>query len=329
MQLICLPTRHFSKGGPALAKPFLTYEQQIRKLKEEKLLLIPEPDRAREILKNIGYFSLIGGYKTPFLNPMTRVYKNNTSFEDIYSLYLFDLSLRELTFKYLCQIECKIRQLISYHFCSLHGELQTAYLNPDNYNKSPKKASAITRLIQILDFQANHNTEHKYVVHQRTIYRNVPLWVLVNTLTYGQISKFYSLLPSKLQSSISKEFPCLNEKDLECCLKILTLFRNVCAHNERLYSFRTQIDFPDSMLHFKLKIPRKGKQFLCGKRDLFGLVIAFRYLLPSKDFLRFKRSLCCIIKRSTSSNLQLRETALLQMMGFPENWKSISRYHLQ
>lgn len=30
-------------------------------------------------------------------------------------------------------------------------------------------------------------------------------------------------------------------------LKILTLFRNVCAHNERLYSFRIQIDFPDTV----------------------------------------------------------------------------------
>ena len=31
-------------------------------------------------------------------------------------------------------------------------------------------------------------------------------WVLVNTLTYGQISKFYAVLPFQMQSAISKEF---------------------------------------------------------------------------------------------------------------------------
>ena len=92
-----------------MPKPFLTYDQLLDKLQDEKKLLIHDREVAKEILKNIGYFSLIGGYKTPFIDPMTRIYKSNTSFEDIYSLYQFDTSLRELVFKYLCEIECKIR----------------------------------------------------------------------------------------------------------------------------------------------------------------------------------------------------------------------------
>ena len=271
---------------------------------------------------------MIGGYKTPFINPMTRIYQNNTSFEDIYALYQFDLSLRELVFKYLCEIECKIRQLVSYHFCSLHGEQQTAYLTPGNYNHTKKNAADITRLIQILSYQANKNTEHNYVVHQRKVYHNVPLWVLTNTLTYGQISRFYALLPFQLQSGISKDFPGVNEKNLERYLKILTLFRNVCAHNERLYSFRTQIDFPDTMLHQKLNIPKKGNQYLSGKRDLFGLVIAFRYLLPKQDFLEFKRTLIGIIIKYIKNSGQISESSLLDIMGFPANWKDITRYRI-
>lgn len=96
-----------------MAKPFLTYDQQIEKLINEKKLRIVNRDKTKEILKDIGYFSVIGGYKTPFINPMTRIYKDNTSMEDIYSLYQFDQNLRELVFKYLCQIEQKLRQLIS------------------------------------------------------------------------------------------------------------------------------------------------------------------------------------------------------------------------
>ena len=50
-----------------LTKPFLTYE---------KKLIITDRVKALQILKDIGYFSLIGGYKTPFINPMTRIYQN-------------------------------------------------------------------------------------------------------------------------------------------------------------------------------------------------------------------------------------------------------------
>lgn len=259
---------------------------------------------------------------------MTRIYQNNASFEDVLALYQFDLSLRELVFKYLCQVECKIRQLVSYAFCSKHGEQQSAYLNPNNYNNNRKNASDIAYLIQLLDYHANRSKEHKYVLHQRNVYHNVPLWVLVNTLTYGQISKFYALLPFQMQSDISKEFPNMNEKELEQYLKILTLFRNVCAHNERLYSFRIQIDFPDTVLHNKLGIAKKGNQYLLGKRDLFGLVIAFRYLLPKENFLEFKPSLIRVINKYTKSSSQISENTLLAMMGFPANWKDITRYRL-
>ncbi len=311
-----------------MSKPFLTYDQQLDKLLYEKKLLINDRTAAKELLRSIGYFSLIGGYKAPFINPMTRIYQNNASFEDIYALYQFDLLLRELVFKYLCIIECKIRQLISYHFCNLHGEQQAAYLSSENFNLTKRNAADISRLIKILSYQANKNPHHNYVVHQRQLYHNVPLWVLINTLSYGQLSMFYTLLPFKLQSNISKNFLGINERHLECYLKILTLFRNVCAHNERLYSFRIHIDFPDTSLHKKLKIPKMHGHYKYGKRDLFGLVIAFRYLLSNNDFLEFKRSLNKLMKKHIESSTQITENSLLKMMGFPNNWKNITRFSI-
>ena len=53
-----------------MAKPFLTYDQQLDKLINGKKLCITDCEKAKEILRDIGYFSLIGGYKTPFINPI-------------------------------------------------------------------------------------------------------------------------------------------------------------------------------------------------------------------------------------------------------------------
>jgi hypothetical protein len=88
-----------------MLKPYLDINQQIQNLTQNKGLTVSDTAFARQKLTNIGYFSLIGGYKTPFINPMTRMYNTGTDFADIYALYLFDKSLRRLTFAYHNDIE--------------------------------------------------------------------------------------------------------------------------------------------------------------------------------------------------------------------------------
>ncbi len=311
-----------------MTKPFLTYQQQLHKLIIDKQLIIKNLDFARQKLCDIGYFSLIDGYKNPFLNPMTRIYLPNTTFEDIFALYHFDNLLRELIFRYLCSIEKKMRSLISYAFCARHGELQQEYLSPSNYNYTPKNRQGIHTLIRILERLANSNTDYEYLVYQRKVYNNVPFWILVNALTFGQLSKIYSFLPFQIQSSISRNFIHVNEKALEQYLRSFVLYRNVCAHNERLFSHKIYSDIPDTPLHIKLKIPQSGAQFLMGKRDLFSIVIAFRYLLSKSDFEIFKRELSKLIDKYLKSSSRICEQQLLHLMGFPLNWKDISKYKL-
>ena len=131
-----------------MIKPYLTYDQQIQKLVDNKELIITDKEYARRKLIEIGYFSLIGGYKNLFINPMTRKYENDTTFEDVVALYEFDESLRQLTFSYLIKIEQKLRQLIAYSFCAQYGEQQIHYLTRDNYNLNPRLTGEIDRLIE-------------------------------------------------------------------------------------------------------------------------------------------------------------------------------------
>ena len=47
-------------------KTFLTYQQQLQILEHDKQLAIPNPDYAKQMLEEISYYSLIGGYKSLF-----------------------------------------------------------------------------------------------------------------------------------------------------------------------------------------------------------------------------------------------------------------------
>lgn len=309
-----------------MIKPFLTYQQQIQKLMEEKHLIVNDVKFAMEKLHELGYFTLIGGYKAPFRDPMTRVYIENTTFEDIYALYQFDNQLRELFFQYLCQIEKRMHSLISYAFCEQYGELQNAYLNPENYNYSIRNQNGVNKLISIMERLANRNINYEYLVYQRRLYHNVPLWVLINTLTFGQLSKMYSFLPFHIQSKISRQFTRVNERELEQYLKVLVLYRNICAHNERLFSHKVYSEIPNTILHQKLGIAQNGTQYVYGKKDLFSVVIAFRYLLPKEQFINFKHVLTKQIEKYLSQSQRISESKLLELMGFPQNWKMITRY---
>lgn len=114
-------------------------------------------------------------------------------------------------------------------------------------------------------------------------------------VTLGTLSKFYSFMTDDLKAKVSKNFDSVNERQLEQYLSVITKFRNVCAHNERLFSYQVKNDIPDTVLHKKLGIPQNGTQYICGKRDLFAVVISFRYLLTNDDFKKFKQQLSSIL----------------------------------
>lgn len=311
-----------------MPKVYLTVSQQIQLLQNNKGLILSDISFAEKALTEIGYFSLISGYKSLFRDPSTNSYRTGTTFEDIYTLYEFDDALQDLTLRYLKKVERKIRQLISDSFCSLYGEQQSSYLSSSNYNCVPRNQRKIQELINRLDFHANRNIKKEYLIHYRSM-GNVPLWVTAKALTFGELSTFYSVASFQQQSYISRHYENVSERKLERYLSVITLFRNICAHNERLYCHKvSQFEFPDTPLHTKLNLPKNGNHFLSGKNDYCGLLIALRYLLPRKDFLAYKRELSQLIKTCCRKSPHIKKDDLLASMGLPANWETITRYRL-
>ena len=76
----------------------------------------------------------------------------------------------------------------------------------------------------------------------------------------------------------------------------------------------------------KLNIPKNGSKYLYGKNDLFSVVIVFRYLLPKTDFLQFKKQILHILTQYKKHNSKLKLNDLFKYMGFPSNWKEITKF---
>lgn len=136
----------------------------------------------------------------------------------------------------------------------------------------------------------------------------------------------YMLLPQDIQIKVSRNYQCINESQMISILTVLVKFRNVCAHGERLFTYRTADSIPDLPIHIKLKISKKGIQYINGKNDLFAVVIALKYILSDYWYKTFIKELKALIDRYLKKHDSISEQELYEKMGFPENWKKITRY---
>lgn len=128
------------------------------------------------------------------------------------------------------------------------------------------------------------------IIHYLDDYNYIPLWVLVRILSFGKISKFYSLMQEKEQNTISRKYN-LRMQDFKIILHNLTIIRNICAHDEKLYDIRLKNRISSNAYHSKLKIEKVEGNFLCATRDLFSVIIILKLLLSKDDFISFYKQI--------------------------------------
>lgn len=305
-------------------KPFLSYQEQINKLKNEKLLQIPDEPRAIALLKKHSYFALVSGYKKPFKRK-DGTYQLHTTLDDIYALYSFDNALRNVIFSKILIVEKHIKSVLSYSFCEKYGSSQQAYLNPASYNHTPENQAGISKLVSKLKGIASDPKDYHYIQHQKDVYHNIPLWVMVKALPMGSISKMYSYLPPQIQSQISKEFACVNEEELSRMLDLLSRVRNVCAHNERLFDYRYRRGaIKDCPLHETLCLPKKANSYQIGKSDLFAVMISLKYLLDEEEISELTAEIRRLLDALYNATKRINADQMRKYMGFPKNWEEIA-----
>lgn len=296
---------------------FMDYNAQIQHLKN-KNLIIEDDNLAIYILSKIGYYGLINEYKDVFKDTTTNRYIPDTTFDDIYQMYLFDAALREVFLKYILIVEKNIKSSISYHFSNLYGNNMTDYQNSANYDYG-KHQNQVCILFKKLNQKIYGKNASPQVKHHLSLYHDVPLWVLTTDLTLGEIATMYRYLKGHCKTLVCNDFHQIGRAELGKMLVMLTKTRNICAHGNRLFNVRHGNAIMDCNAHKKLRIPKTGALYNYGKSDLFATVISLKYLLDLADFQMFYYDLKKIIQKYNPSSNTLKR------MGFPTNWMSILR----
>lgn len=311
---------------------YLNIDEQIELLKSKKLNFRDEKN-ARIILSTIGYYKLINAYKIPFVHTFNnkREYINNVFFEDLYNLFEFDRKLKMIIFDVITRIEINVKAYISDVISEKYGIDDKKYLCAsnflvDNSNDDFKFDNMKNHIEKNIQKQLKNN--HPSIKWYKDEYGFYPFWVVANILTLGTISKIYSKLKEEDKIVISKKYG-IPFDYLSSYLIHINLFRNICAHNDVLYRYKSINSLPQKVKkvkneYEKIKIninPVTGR-YERGINDFLSLIIIFKLLLSKTDYNLFKTQFSGLLSKLEQQVDKSVFEIILKEMGLDNNWKN-------
>ena len=220
-------------------KPAINVEQQLNLLKDRGLL-IPNQEAAKHQLKTIGYYRL-AGYSLPFQvghnEDGTHKFIDQTTFDDVINLYLFDRQLRLLASEALEQIEIAFRSELSQAMSESFGPHW--YLDPAFFVSKSTHQGFIDLIKKEIGFNASKSTtRQRFIQHYLDKYCEPelpPSWMIFEILSFGTISQVFKNLPREHQKKISKMYD-MDSGVLASWLHAIAYLRNLAAHHQRLWN---------------------------------------------------------------------------------------------
>ena len=303
-------------------KVFKTLDEQIDILKNRGLVIEDEKE-ARDVLLRENYF-FINGYRHLFTKEKGKdLFIDGTTFNELYATFIFDRRLRNIFFKYLLVVENNMKSIISYQLSRKYGYKEKEYLNPENFNQDPLRRRQVNDVVSKMKRQIRVNGDkHTATMHYMNKYGYIPLWILVKVLSFGILSELYAILKYDDQIDIAEKYH-VSPDVLGTYLSITANFRNLCAHEEILYDYRTQRIIPDSPIHAQLNIEKDYDGYKYGKNDLFALLIMLKTFLTDKEFRGLVYEIGYAIDQMDQVVNTVSLESILNKIGFPDNWKDI------
>ena len=305
-----------------MVKEFKTIDQQIDILKK-KGLIIEDIDKAKDILLKENYFFL-NGYRHIFMNSFSdRTFISGATFDELYSLFLFDRYSRNIFFKNLLIIENRLKSTISYQLSKKYGYKEKDYLNLKNFDQSPERKRRVKDVIDKMKRQIRINTSrHNATLHYMKNYGYIPLWILVKVLSFGIVCELFTILKKEDKLAISSVFG-ITVEYLESFLPILSNYRNLCAHEDIVFNHKTDRVIPDTEYHSKLNIFRMDDEYIYGKDDIFAVIIIFKYMLDKEEFRLMLKEYEYELQKLDGRIDSVSTMKILDTMGIPRNYMDI------
>jgi abortive infection bacteriophage resistance protein len=295
----------------SFAKPSLTIAAQIAHLQASGMT-VADHARATHWLSHVSYYRLSGYWhiwKDRSGTSATR-FQPGADFDGACALYDFDRVLRGVVGRAIEHVEVALRGNWAYalaHQGGPHGYLDAALYNDRR---------AFHDLLGKLAAETGRSAE-TYIRHYRDQYDDPALpavWMVAEMMSFGQLSRWYSLLAAPaLRTTIAMPFG-LREELLVSIVKHLVDVRNICAHHGRLWNrgFRSPPRLPLRPRNLGATLDATRAGFAAGTlyNSLVLLIHLVRQIAPLSTW-----------RDDLVAALATRSASELAAMGFPVDWQ--------
>ena len=239
-------------------KPFKTIDEMSSLLVQRRGLVCSSIDELKNFLERVNYYRF-SGYAREFQHAPKygdNNFMDGVSFQQIVNLMEMDSKLRHLLLEQLGIIEIAIRAKIAYEYGHDYGNT-AYYLDIDNYNEgnnpSVDRPFSIVQGIlsdlerdksRMLGRYADSSIISNDFDSKCKRYRNVPIWVAVEVLSFGRISNMITYIkdinPAKrVAASLGVQWGPFAD-----VIHSFSVMRNLCAHHRQLWNRRMDIKCP-------------------------------------------------------------------------------------
>lgn len=304
-------------------KEHKTFDEQIKLLKS-KALMIPNEEYALTKLNHINYYRL-SAYFIPLQYPRTGKNKNifipKTTFENILQIYYFDVELRKIIFEAIETIEIYFRTQIAYYHAKKFSPY--GYLDIGSFKTTQEFYETCLDIVK----SETSRSEEEFINHFNDKYKttDLPIWALVEVISFGSLSKLYSMLKTEEQKNVIQKLKGINNNLFKNWLHALSIIRNICAHHSRLWNKTLGVKFE---IPKKIKVFKELKNPICctkAKKELnnplndkiFFALSVMEYILSGigEDEIDFKNKIKQLLQKYSSIDINA--------MGFVENWEEL------
>ena len=306
-------------------KPPLTYEKQVELLLSQGLI-VTDRKRAERHLANISYYRL-SAYMLPYKKKENGIiidaFKEGTTWDDIYNLYVFDRKLRLLVFDAIERLEVAIRTQIIYQLCHKYGShwQDNAHIfNPPRevtLRDGRKITIDVYREIQShIKEQLHSNRAEVFIQHYHSKYdtpENPPSWMSVEIMYFNHLSKICTGLKNRADINGIASYFALPPKTFCSWLHTMNYVRNICAHHSRLWNRDLNI-VPEKLSFSKRLVWISNPDMVKRSKNYYFFCMINNMLQVANPTSQFKTKLKELLE-------EYKNVISLDSMGFPKGWE--------
>jgi len=314
----------------------LTTEQLINQLEEmhEVTFTADERVHAAEDLDAINYYRISAFRRKDML-------KGHMSYTELITLYQFDRYLRESLSRLTPAIEVYLKTSLARFISTNYDKYKSedsvytggqAYLDENIYKTKRSSQIDVKRMLSMFAESLTGKIAKDNMIRHHVIKYGgkIPIWVLFEEITFGQFSKFVSLLRHDLLkdwcSEVLPSVPTVpTSSGINSWITAVQILRNTTAHSSKIYgqSLPYNPKFLDEDIQLLEGIENKSEATEKFQNTFFSGLLAMKKFyqdLRTSDLESWNSFLCKIDNKVKSS-----EVIDIEKLGFPSEWYTVLR----